>query len=95
MKTLRTIQPYCIWGTYAFWLFSLFFPYRLMGNSYSLADVTINLLPILGGVNLLLALLCKRWKSALASLPLLVAFFVTWFVGDLVFGLLDKLGWIG
>ena len=86
MKTLKNLQPYCLWGAYLLWLISFFLPHGFLGMDYPSAHITIIVLPTLGGGNLLLALLCRRWKSMIACLPLLLAFYIPWFVGSLLFG---------
>lgn len=86
MKTLKMIQPYCLWGAYALWLISFFLPQNFLGMDYPSAYMTILVLPVLGGVNLLLALICKRWKAGLACIPLILAFYITWGLASLVFG---------
>lgn len=89
MKVLKQVQPYFLWGSYGLWLLSLFLPHPFFGMDYPSAHITILVLPVLGGVNLLLALLCLRWKSALASLPLFFAFYITWLLGDSLLSLLN------
>ena len=89
MKILKQVQPYFLLIAYAIWLLALFLPHPFLGMEYPSAHITILILPVLGGVNLLLALFYKRWTSALASLPLFLAFYITWFLGDILVGLFN------
>lgn len=86
MNVLKRVQPYFLWGAYGIWLISLFLPHPFLGVDYPSTLITLQALPVLGTINLLLALICLRGKSVLASLPLCIAFYITWFVGSLVLG---------